>query len=59
MLTGFTAGRGVTITGRGAVVSAMPVVDSKRSFPPVQGTFTLKQGSDSLPMSAWTKVFQL
>ncbi|EKX41829.1 hypothetical protein GUITHDRAFT_153766 [Guillardia theta CCMP2712] len=31
----------------------MPVSDPKRSFPPLQGAFTLKQSSDELPQRAW------
>ena len=33
----------------------MPVYDPKRSFPPTQGTFTLKNSSDVLPPSVWTR----
>jgi hypothetical protein len=33
----------------------MPVYDPKRSFPPTQGTFSLKRSSDVLPQSTWTK----
>jgi len=33
----------------------MPVYDAKRSFPPTQGTFSMKQSSDKLPQSSWIK----
>ena len=33
----------------------MPVYDPKRAFPPTQGTFTLKNSSDVLPPSVWTR----
>ena len=33
----------------------MPVYDPKRSFPPTQGTFSMKQSSDKLPQSSWIK----
>ena len=33
----------------------MPVYDAKRSFPPTQGTFSIKQSSDKLPQSSWIK----